>query len=265
LVNIESFLFVTYFGLDHFGKSTWKLPQEFKLLYASLEWSEYSRVGYDNEMILLVTNVLNKFGFMFLSLDEITELNGRKEINLQVFLQYHLNNFIFYTKSTLDSIAIILNEVYNLGKSKGAIDLKWTQFVDDLIRKKPRSSIALQIIHKKSWIKEVINWRDEINHRTFNVIGTRSDAEKQKDFTCKMSREPLNMLNYENIQKMAKKYGGGNFTQEISLFCNSWINNCSDLIETLGTELIQNILLFKGVGSLNMQEEMQFNDSNYKN
>jgi hypothetical protein len=64
------------------------------------------------------------------------------------------------------------------------------------------------------------------------------------------------MLNYQNIQKMTKKYGYGNFTQEISIFCTSWMDNCEDLIETLASELIQNILLFKGLGSLGMQEEV---------
>ena len=102
-----------------------KINPVYERLLKSLNWSEISDPNYDNNMILLIINVINKFGFVLMSRDNIIEQDGKRDLHLQVTLQYDLNNFITYTKSTLDSIAIVLNEVYQIGRTKGDIDLKW--------------------------------------------------------------------------------------------------------------------------------------------
>ena len=61
---------------------------------------------------------------------------------------------------TLDSIAIVLNELYKLGKSGGEVGLYWTQFAKDLVQKKSGSSVATQIFNKSldKWCCKEKRW-----------------------------------------------------------------------------------------------------------
>lgn len=216
----------------------------FDQLVGSLNWSVVDNGNNDNDFILKVLNVFNKLGFMFLSTNKIKELNGGIPTNTQVFIQYELNNFIFYTKSTLDSIAIILNAAYQLGFSKGDIDLKRINFTEVLFQKKSNSSVAGLIDSKRKWINEVVKWRDEMNHRTFNFVAQTSDPQVTNDHSYRMVRDPLNIMDHKNNQFVSKKYGG-NSMQEILPFCESWMSNCKALVEELGKELNQDMSLFK--------------------
>lgn len=245
MTETEAFLSITYFRPEFHHINKTRIHPTFDRLYRFLNWSEYSDTSYDNNIILSVTNVLNKFGFVLMSKDNIGKLDSQKTPISQVKIQYDLNNFITYTKSTLDAIAIVINEVYQMERSDGEIDLKWNRFYSDLIQMNARSSVAAKIQIKKNWIEEVVNWRNEINHRTFNVVGQLTDAEKLKDYTYKIAREPINIMDYSNYQYLYQKYGEKDFMQAVSTFCERWANNCSDFVETLGEELVKNIKLFK--------------------
>lgn len=244
MVDLDDLLSITYLRPDLRSLKNEKLYPSFRLLYSSLNWSTRPNNKNDNDMVLLVTNILNKYGFMNMAIDRIKEINGSLPTTTHVFIQYELNNFIIYTKSTLDAIAIVLNHVYQLGRSKGDIDLKWSRFSQELIHKSPNSLIAARIISKKDWIEEVVTWRDEVNHRTFSLIGQVDDPKITDDHKYKMAKEPLNILYHENHQYLIKKYNN-DIMQEIEPFCDKWISNCKDLIEVLGEELVQNIQLFK--------------------
>lgn len=95
--DLEKLLSITYFHPEFENINKMKLHPAFYRLYRSLHWSEFSEPNYDNDMIILITNVINKFGFVLMARDNIMDLDGKNEPYLQVVLQYHLNNFIFYT------------------------------------------------------------------------------------------------------------------------------------------------------------------------
>lgn len=109
----------------------------------------------------------------------------------------------------------MLNEVYQIGRAGGQIDLKHENFYKDLISINPKSLVATKIKIKKTWIKEVVNWRDEINHRTFSVIGQRTNAQNLNDYSYRTAREPVNLLNYGNYLLLTQKYGDEKFTQAL--------------------------------------------------
>ena len=54
-----------------------------------------------------------------------------------------MKSFISFSKSSiLDSIAIVLNDMYALGKSRGEIDLKRNSFYKELVRTNRKSLVA---------------------------------------------------------------------------------------------------------------------------
>jgi hypothetical protein len=240
----EALSSITYFNPNFSHINAIKIHPKYERVYWLLNWSEINAPNYDNEMILLITNVLNKFGFVLMARDNIINHDGNRDPNLQVVIQYELNNFITYTKSTLDSIAIVINEMYQIGRSNGGIDLKWGSFYNELCKINPKSLVASRMKTKRVWIKEVVNWRDQINHRTFNVIGQLTQRQVLDDYAYRIAREPINMLIFGNYQYLSQKYGDG-FTQTVSTFCERWVNDCKDFVDTLGDELVYYIQLFK--------------------
>lgn len=159
------------------------------------------KVNYiDRKLTSNLNNVFVKLGAMLLASAYVEQYNGKSNSDLcDVHVNYHLCSFIYYTKSFLDAIAILLNDHYNLGFSKGDIDLFKKRFVDKL-ESLSGTSITKEIIQKNPWITEVIYWRDSIIHR-LSILVAPMDPDTTKDYRAKMPMKPIKIFEEGSLSR----------------------------------------------------------------
>lgn len=187
-------------------------------------------------LIEQIMDSYGKLGFLFLSRDYIRTVNGKIR-GSHVYVYYHLYNFIYDCKSYLDSVAVMLNDFYSIGKTGGDVDFKHSSFRCKVIQKEPK----LEKIIKKyeDWFVTVAYWRDNLIHRFSSPIGwSRNDISlpSQEDLNkileenppVKMLVEPQPLLS-ANFAELKKKYGEA--FREIDPFCKEWIDKACDFYD----------------------------------
>ena len=71
----------------------------------------------DVELSKLLVNSINKLGFTQLSYEYATSLEKKNmsQRNTQIYVEYFISNFVYFTKAFHDSIALIINHL-SIGK-----------------------------------------------------------------------------------------------------------------------------------------------------
>jgi hypothetical protein len=152
----------------------------------------------DIELTRHLINIFVKLGFMLLAKDLINEINGRSP-NIRTYVEYHLYSFIYSSKSFLDSIAIALNYTCNLGLTRGDIDLNKSVFIDKMEEEGKHSllSVIKEIKSMKSWILDLVTWRDELIHRCVTtVVPYGTGAEISNYSQIMMPLRPIRILDH---------------------------------------------------------------------
>lgn len=188
--------------------------------------SAETHIFTDIDLIEQIIDSYGKLGFLFLSRDCIIEVNGKVPAS-HVLVHYYLYNFIYDCKAYLDSVAIMLNDFYSIGKRGGSIDLKLSSFRDEVIHKAPKLK---KIIKKhENWFDTVASWRRDLIHRFSSPIGfelsyvpSREEMEEfiKKNQPCVMFVEPQPYFS-ANYPELNKKYGKA--FRKIEPFCEEWI------------------------------------------
>lgn len=195
----------------------------------------------NKELFQNVNNILVKRGFMLLSNHLMIE--NRQDVILSIWINFHLNNFIYDTKSFLDSVAVTLNQYYQIGFSKGDIELSSDRFLNELQKK--NSSLFNQIKNHKKWIDEVVDWRDKLIHRFTTLIahisndppvGNLSD-DSIKQLPVKMPIKPLPLLDVLSKTDKIKKEHGEAFQDPID-FCRNWLQCSKTIMEIVVNSLV---------------------------
>ncbi len=112
--------------------------------------------------------VVTIYGHLVLARDEVRKWQAEVPHNL-IHAKYHFYAFVYNTKAFLDKIAGFLNEMFNLRKRGGAVDLRREEFMSALRATRP--SLAGQLDKEAKWIKLVSEWRDSLIHREGVWIG----------------------------------------------------------------------------------------------
>lgn len=188
----------------------------------------------DRKLVQQLIDSYGKLGFLFLSKDYIEKINGKVPLS-HMFVTYHLFNFIYDSKAFLDSVAVMLNDFYTIGKTDRHIDFKESSFRDAVVKKEPK----LQRIIKEyeSWFVTVASWRRDLIHRFSTIIApftsveswpTEEELHRFALARCVMPMEPRPYLS-PNFTKLKKKYGKE--VREIEPFCEEWIDRARDLYD----------------------------------
>lgn len=185
-----------------------------------------------DESVDLITNCLQKYGFILYANDSISKYNGKVQ-DCGIFVSYHLSNFIFNTKSLLDSLAIMTKHFLSLNVNGSDIDLNKRFFLEQLIIKEPQLSDILQ--NKRKWIQTVVQWRNDLIHKKgitvipIVVQGVEPSYEELGKMKVQMMVQTGGIKEFSDMIKnpLTKKP----YYQEIEPFCNEWINNSRFLLE----------------------------------
>jgi hypothetical protein len=188
----------------------------------------------DRKLVEHVIDSYGKLGFLFLSRDCISDVNGKVPLS-HMYVSYHLYNFVYDCKAFLDAVAVMLNDIYSIGRDGGDIDLKHCSFRADIMKAEPR--LATTINRHKQWFLTVACWRDHLIHRGSTIVApfrdslylaTQADLNEliAKKPKCRMLMEPVPYLS-PDMQRLKRKYGAA--TRDVDTFCAEWMQNACDL------------------------------------
>jgi hypothetical protein len=108
-------------------------------------------------------DVTEKLGFVLLARDLMKQVRIQKMKHFGMYEKYHFYNFIIYSKATLDSIAITLNDFFGLGFAGGGIDFGKGNFVVKLESSFPKFQNLSRRYGK--WIERIVSYRNVIIHQ----------------------------------------------------------------------------------------------------
>lgn len=199
----------------------------------------------DNKQLVdQIQDSYNKLGFIFLARKYIKEINGKSSLQ-HTLIPFHLSNFTYDCKAFLDAVAVLLNDVYSLGRNGGQIDFRHGRFIDAINKAEPKLVTSLGTYDK--WIQDVINWRDCLIHKFSTTIAPYIEMDRwptDEELTalsrerCMMPMEPIPSLS-GNYSKLRKKYGKSH--QEIEPFCDRWIKNACNFYDEVCIALLQRL------------------------
>lgn len=190
----------------------------------------------DRRLVQQIIDSYGKLGFLFLSRDYILQVNGKVPLS-HIYVTYHLYNFIYDCKAFLDSVAIMLNDFYQIGAVGGNIDFKKSSFRNTIAERETKLHGIMEK-HKK-WFVKVVAWRDALIHKFSTIIAPSyapsdrwpTDEEltifMKRNPPCVMPMEPSPYLTLNSAK--LKKYG--RVVREIESFCQEWIDKACDLYD----------------------------------
>lgn len=230
----------TPFHLWHLGSYTLEKnynPEKLTRLYSIL-FSEENQPK-DPSLCEFIRNMLVKYGFMSYSRDQLSETIQGKQIPTN----YHLTNFIFYSKAFLDAVANIVNYFYDMRFEKAQIDFKQTKFQNKLKEKSPKFHA---FVEKESiWLKDVVFWRDEIVHKKSPLVINYSmpdeTGKNPASNIVKMPFLPLTLFNFALEVTKIKSQNGGIVEQDILPFCDAWLTKSDELICEMCNSLLESL------------------------
>ncbi len=91
-------------------------------------------------------------------------------------------------------------------------------------------NIKNEISKNRSWINKVVDWRDELIHRSSNPVMTRYDPAITNDFSFFISKEPISIF--------GKKQVGTKNLEPISTFCLPWMKKDADLLDSVCKDIL---------------------------
>jgi len=182
-----------------------------------------------------------KLGFLLLSKDALTRIEHNHP-NAQPYVAYYVSNFIYDCKAFLDSVAVTLNSVYELGFEGGYIDLCKDNFVTSLEIKEP--DLVNKTKKQTAWINKVVDWRNKLIHRFSIVVnpfmekpGPPDENDDPDSFPIMMLVTPLPIHELmTDPSKIMEKHG--KTMQDIMPFCDDWIAESKTLFENTCDSII---------------------------
>ena len=117
----------------------------------------------------MVEDLVEKFSFLALARDQISEHEKRRDREKLFFVKFHTYSYVYVTKSFLDACAVFLNESYGLKQRRSSIALNKTQLLNSLER--VNSGLANQLREHMSWFQRVVQYRNNLIHRHGLYVG----------------------------------------------------------------------------------------------
>jgi hypothetical protein len=219
--------------------------------------AEYLIIQYRKEIEIRDPNlfgnlndILIKIGFIYFSHDQIKDIMENKFTDHSDKILYFLSSLIYSCKAFLDSIAVLLNEFYNLNKSKGDIDLEKDNFLIEL--KKVNLNILCNFEKEKliPWIKKVKRWRDAYIHRMSIIVARYGHGAKEEPTEDELGNEGIKMIKepilFSKIIELITNYDPtkmrmGDLLQDILPFCEEWVNNATKILNIVLEDLATNL------------------------
>lgn len=136
-------------------------------------WSKLLQMLYGKGRLLKyagkVEDIVDKFSFLMLARDQISTYENTINHEKRFFIKYFSYTYVFMTKSLLDSLAVFVNDIYELGFSGGEIDFKKGRYME-AVRTVDRE-LAKTIDDKRKWLDYVVKYRDNVIHKHGLYIG----------------------------------------------------------------------------------------------
>jgi len=151
-----------------------------------------------------------------------------------MYQPYFFYNFVFYSKATLDSIAVLLNDWFKLGFHGGGIDLAKSSFVLKVQAKlKNFRSFSSQF---NDWSQRLVRFRIALIHKkSVDIYGRLIPSEPLDDFEIKdilenYERAPIHMK--RQLQRQMRMVSMTSFVKETGRNLNSALGMMSSALLT---------------------------------
>ena len=138
-------------------------PKLLKMLYSKGRLLKYAGK---------VEDIVDKFSFLMLARDQISTYENTINHEKRFFIKYFAYTYVFMTKSLLDSLAVFVNDIYELDFKGGEIDFKRGRYMEGV--RAVDSELAEAIDKKRKWLDYVVKYRDNIIHKHGLYIGAIS-------------------------------------------------------------------------------------------
>lgn len=186
----------------------------------------------------IVEDVIDKFSFLFLSRDQIRHHESLLDASKKFHIKYFTYTFIYLTKSFLDSLAVFVNEIFELGFKGGEIDFRRGKFIEHIRSK--HKTLGELISERRNWIDRVIKYRDNLIHRHGLYIGplpnVPPEIKDEKEIDLYILKEPYYLPNDPDLTvDVVSETREGDFIK-LTCFIDDWINEAANLLDiVLGT------------------------------
>lgn len=116
-----------------------------------------------------VEDIVDKFSFLLLAKDAVLRYEDTSDPEKRFFVKYFAYTYVFMSKSLLDSLAVFVNDLFQLEFSGGKIDFKLGRFVDAL--KRADAKLGSEVDRRQQWIAYVVKYRDSLIHKHALYVG----------------------------------------------------------------------------------------------
>jgi len=181
----------------------------------------------------IVEDIVDKFSFLFLAKDQILSHEMQLNVQKRFYVKYFAYTFVFMTKSFLDSLAVFINEIYQLSFNGGEIDLKKGKFINEIKNKNNELYSLLSMKH--NFITKVVKYRDNLIHKHGLYVGAIPTVPEYltdpKEVDLFILKEPHYIPNDPNLL-FDDIYSGkkGEFIK-LSSFVDDWIGESAQLFD----------------------------------
>lgn len=133
---------------------------------------EFLDVNLNAVIYSSIIDISEKLGFLFFSWNQITDFENHRDYfedmpyqrMFSPLIKFHLYNFIYNAKAVLDSISVLLNDLYKLGFSGGDRDLARNTKFRSKVFNKNRTIKRLYEINEDRF-NTLLKYRDAVIHR----------------------------------------------------------------------------------------------------
>jgi hypothetical protein len=153
-----------------------------------------------------------------------------------MYQPYFFYNFVFYSKATLDSVAVLLNDWFRMGFRGGEIDLAKNQFVLKVERKlKTFQKFSGQFNH---WIQRLVRFRNSLIHKkSVDIYGRRIPEEPLDDHELKEILESYEDAPPQFKRQMEKKLR----MVSVTAFAQETVTNLNAVIGLMSCALLKDL------------------------
>lgn len=186
----------------------------------------YMRPLTDVGIILL--DVIDKLGSVCYCRDRLAEINRDIRPSHAVGRIYVVDA-IAGCKGCLDGLALMLNEVYSLGYSRGDVDLSRGRFVNSL--RAVNARLASRLSEHLAWIRQITKYRDAVIHRVMLLTPVSSVKEigQPEALAVQVPSQPVTIGSSQPSRI--------NWTQA-QIICQELIDKLEILIEIICSDLL---------------------------
>lgn len=176
-------------------------------------------------------NVTDKLGNIFYAKEKIDELNKQYPYNY-IEIRYHITYAIISCKACFDGLATIINEVYDIGYSKGNIDLSTirSNFLSKI--EENNDLLGKKLKKYQNWINKITRYRDLVVHNIMlhtPPIMVKTISGTTRSLKCKIPSKLVGISeSAENIKWINAEE-----------FCQSLLDKLLELIQLICEDLLQ--------------------------